>query len=95
MRRRSNWHRLSKAELRLLMAGLADWESRSIGSVLSRIRRKRQDAVGYYRKVHGPLADDRLWVQRNLPRISLASGGRARPHNPAHEQHHGVLWHET
>ena len=67
MRRRSNWHRLSNAELRLLIAGLADWESRSAGSVLTRIRRKRQDAVHYYRKWHGPLADDRLWVQYKLP----------------------------
>jgi len=77
------------------MAGLADWESRSTGTVRSRNPRKRQDAVSYYRKVHGAPAEDRLWVPRQVPSAARAPGSRARPHNPANEQRHGMLWNET
>jgi len=95
MRRRSNWSRLSKAELRLLMAGLAEWERRSSGPVRSRIRRKRIDAVHYYRKTHGFLTEDRLWVQAKMPRTKATAGRLHRKHSPAREHENGVLWHEA
>lgn len=96
MRLRSNWRFLSAGELRLLMSGLANWERRSpIGPVRSRIRRMRRDAVEFYRKVHGSLAEDRLWV---APRLPTERGMRDRylgRHDPRKERQFGVLWHET
>jgi len=94
LRRKARWPSLSKPELRLLMAGLADWELRSRGPSRTRIRRKRQDAVAFYRRKFGALGDDRLWVAARLP--SETSSWRAtRPHNPRREQERGVLWSET
>jgi hypothetical protein len=95
MRLRSNWRMLTNAELRLLMAGLADWERRSdLGPVRSRIRRMRLDAVQHYRKVYGPLSDDRLWVAERQPNERKKTLHRNR-HNPKNEKHIGVLWHEA
>jgi len=88
-RRRSFWCRLTKPELRLLMAGLANWEQRSRGPTRARIRRKRLDAVEYYGRRFGALSTERLWAG---PRTS----GRALPmHNPRSENARGVLWHEA
>jgi hypothetical protein len=94
MRRRSNWSLLSKPELRLLMAGLAGWEERSIGSVRTRIRRKRREAVAFYRAKYGGLADDRLWVGPKMNRKGLR-WNRLGLHDPRRENEPGVLWDET
>ena len=96
MRVRSTWHMLTTGELRLLMAGFADWERRSPpGPIRSRIRGKRLDAVAYYRRAHGALGEDRQWVSARLPnqqRIREAYLGR---HDPRRERDFSVLWHET
>jgi hypothetical protein len=73
------------------MAGLADWESRSFGPSRTRIRRKRLEAVAYYRVKFGGLADDRLWVAARIPRKRSFGG----PHNARREHERGVLWNET
>lgn len=88
-RRRANWPSLSRAELRLLMAGLSDWEARSRGPMRARIRRKRLDAVEFFRRFHGPLADDRLWASAS----SASHDVTAPPHNPRSERLKGALWH--
>jgi hypothetical protein len=95
MRRRASWPMLSKAELRLLMAGLVDWESRSRGPIRARIRKKRLEAVEYYRRVHGPLAEDRLWVPRKSTSAAARQWDCHRRHDPARERLRGVLWHEA
>jgi hypothetical protein len=95
MRRKTHWQELLPAELRLLMSGLADWESRSVGPVRTRIRRKRLEAVAYYRKTHGPLANDRLWVPVKAPFKRRANDPLSTPHNPRREHEHGLLWHEA
>jgi hypothetical protein len=77
------------------MAGLADWESRSLGPSRARIRRKRLDAVAYYRRKFGGLADDRLWVAARIPRKNSLRRERDRLHNPKRENQRGVLWNET
>jgi hypothetical protein len=77
------------------MSGLADWEARSIGPVRARIRRKRLEAVAYYRKVHGSLASDRLWVSHSIPLNRHALAALSTLHNPRSEQERGVLWHEA
>jgi hypothetical protein len=48
------------------MSGLASWEARSTGQARSRIRRKRLEAVAFFRRHHGPLAANRLWVDARL-----------------------------
>jgi len=92
LRRRSNWGSLSRAELRLLMAGLADWESRSTGQVLARIRRKRLEAVAYFHRRHGALSADRLWVSRSGPVENRPANWLSRRHEPQLEHMPGVLW---
>ena len=77
------------------MAGLADWEARSFGPSRSRIRRKRLDAVAYYRRRFGGLADDRLWTAVRLSRKVSLGRLSDRLHNPKREHQRGVLWHET
>jgi hypothetical protein len=69
MRRKTNWHLLSEAELRMLMHGLSEWERRApLGPIRTRIRRTRRAAVDFYRKTYGRLAEDRLWVPERLPK---------------------------
>ena len=75
------------------MAGLANWENRSQGPARSRIRRKRLEAVNFYRRAIGPLAEDRLWVGKRLPQEPFSH--RTGRHDPRREREHGVLWHET
>ena len=95
MRRRASWPRLNRAELRLLMAGLVDWEMRSRSAVRARIRRKRLEAVAYYRRVHGPLAEDRLWVSGASGSARARRSDRAERHDPRSEGTRGVLWHQA
>jgi hypothetical protein len=90
-RRRAYWPALSKPELRLLMHGLAEWEERSRGPVKARIRRKRVDAVSFYRKRFGGLSSDRYWVGQRMHRKIQHEG----LHNPKREKDRGVLWHEA
>ena len=90
-RRRASWHMLSKSELRLLMHGLAEWEERSRGPTKARIRRKRIDAVAFYRDKFGGLASDRYWVGERMHQKIAAYG----LHNPKTEGKRGVLWHES
>ena len=92
-RRRSRWRYLSRPEVRLLMSGLADWEQRSRGPVKTRIRRKRRNAVMYYRKTYGALPDDRPWTAVKLGRAAPRVGRPA--HDPRRENERGVLWHEA
>ena len=80
----------SLAKMRLLMAGLMDWELRSIGPVRARIRRKRLDAVEFFRRIHGPLADDRLWMTADR---ESHRHRRRQPHEARSERAKGVLWH--
>ncbi len=77
------------------MSGLADWESRSTGQALARIRRKRLEAVAFFRKHHGPLLDDRLWVSLRGPVEQRPEQWLSRRHDPRLEKLRGVLWHET
>jgi len=96
MRRKTNWRFLGEAELRLLMWGLAEWERRSpLGPIRTRIRRTRREAVAFYRKRYGPLAEDRLWVPSKLPKEKSHRISFLGPHNPRKENERGVLWHET
>ena len=94
-RLKSNWRHLSNAELRLLMSGIAEWESRTpLGPTHTRLRRRRRDAVFFYRKYHGKLGDDRLWaiIRVKPSREAMKAWGR---HDPKREHARGVLWHET
>ncbi len=77
------------------MAGLANWEARSTGQVRSRIRRKRLEAVAFFRRYHGPLAADRLWVAGRVKNKTSTLGPPAPRHDPRQEQVRGVLWKET
>ena len=96
MRRKSNWRYLTNAELRLLMSGLSEWERRSpLGPIRTRIRRIRREVVAFYRKHHGPLADDRLWVPAKLPKEKSERRSFLGRHDPRKENSRGVLWHET
>ena len=90
-RRRAYWPLLSNAELRLLMHGLSEWEERSRGATKTRIRRKRVEAVQFYRKKFGGLSADRYWVGE---RMHTKIGERGL-HDPKTEQERGVMWHET
>jgi len=94
-RRRAQWPNLSRAELRLLMSGLANWEARSTGQVRSRIRRKRLEAVAFFRKHHGPLANDRMWVGVKAAQKEQAPHRLASKHDPKKEDTRGILWHEA
>jgi hypothetical protein len=77
------------------MSGLAEWERRArIGPVRSRIRRTRGDAVEFYRRHHGPLGEDRLWVPSKLPREVRLRARILPAHIPAKESKRGVLWNE-
>jgi hypothetical protein len=73
------------------MHGLAEWEERSRASVRARVRRKRIEAVAFYRKKFGGLASDRYWVGERMHRKIKADG----LHDPKREHDRGVLWHET
>lgn len=88
MRRRASWHVLSRAELRLLMSGLLEWEMRSQGPMRARLRRKRMEAIDFFRRVHGPLASDRLWV---APVTGAPRRGTVR-HQARTEQWSGSRW---
>jgi hypothetical protein len=77
------------------MSGLANWEVRSTGQARSRIRRKRLEAVAFFRKHHGPLANDRLWVSARTQMKKSASDRHALKHDPKKEDTRGVLWHEA
>jgi hypothetical protein len=90
-RRRAYWSALPKAELRLLMHGLAEWEERSKGAVRARIRRKRVEAVAFYRRKFGGLPSDRYWVGERMYKKIAVDG----IHNPKTEGTRGVLWHEA
>jgi hypothetical protein len=97
MRRKSNWRRLSRGEMRLLMAGLADWESRSpLGPIRTRIRKTRLEAVAFFRKHHGSLSEGNSWVSpRLLPKDERRRPISWGPHNPGKENVAGVLWDKT
>jgi hypothetical protein len=90
MRRRAGWHVLSRAEMRLLMAGLMDWEFRSIGPMRARLRRKRLDAVEFFRRFHGPLPNDRLWMTAGR---ESHRHRRRQSHEARSERAKGVMWH--
>ena len=96
MRRKTNWHLLSEAELRLLMHGLSEWERRAaLGPIRTRIRRTRRAAVDFYRTKYGRLAEDRLWVPERLPTEKSNRFNQRRRHDPRKENHRGVLWLEA
>jgi hypothetical protein len=75
------------------MAGLANWEQRSRGAVKTRIRRKRLDAVAFYRRKFGSLSGDRLWTAPRL--VGGRSGDERKPHDEKRENARGLLWDET
>jgi hypothetical protein len=82
--------------MRLLMAGLADWELRSpLGPIRTRIRKTRLEAVVFFRKHHGSLSESSSWVAPRLPKDERRRPINWGPHNPGKENVAGVLWDKT
>ena len=90
-RRRAFWPSLAKPEMVLLMHGLSDWEERSRGTVKTRIRRKRIEAVTFYAKRFGGTSP-RLYAVGKRMHENIRQYGA---HNPKAERDWGVLWHEA
>ena len=73
----SAWPQLQHYELRIFMARLLDLEQTSpLGPVRARFRARRAEAVRVYRRIHGSLGDDALWVAPDAGRGTRL----ARPH---------------
>ena len=78
--RKATWKGLSRPQLRLVMAGLADREAKAKRlAVRARLRRRRLEAVAIYRALHGSLREDRLWVAAKLRTPRLPTLFRFKP----------------